>query len=254
MKVTAAVSSILLLSKNAYAGFEQITEMVKAVEAVMNTTEFDRDIGGGATGSAMMSPTLALIENYGCWCYFQENHGKGAGEAQNGVDGHCQSLHHGYTCVKIDAEFEGEKCDKPWESNYQVISLTAWMFGANTGGDLYADCQELNPDSECEARTCAVESLFTLNLLGDFLSGKPFDSTLKHDNGFDVAANCPRKIGSDNSPLECCGEYPPRFPYKTKDGQRGCCFDKTYDVELQECCMDYSLSLVCEDTGFPAGP
>merc|ERR1712127_924839 len=79
------------------------------------------------------------------------------------------------------------------------------------------------------------------------LSRKPFDSTLKHDNGFDVAANCPRKIGLDNSPLECCGEYPPRFPYKTKDGQRGCCFDKTYDVELQECCMDYSLSLVCEN-------
>ena len=246
MKFTAAVSSVLLLSKNAFAGFDEIAAMVRAAEANLTATSgpLDRDIGGGATGAILSSP-LAKIENYGCWCYFQENHGQGAGEAQNEVDAHCQSLHHGYTCVKIDGEFEGENCDEPWSTNYQIIPLTAWMFGGNPDGDMYADCQELNPDSECAARTCAVESFFTLNLIGEGLSMKPFDESLKHDTGFDVEKNCPRKIGSDNSPLECCGEYPPRFPYKTKDGQRGCCFDKTYDVELQECCQDYSLSLVC---------
>ena len=36
--------------------------------------------------------------------------------------------------------------------------------------------------------------------------------------------------------VACCGVYPRRFPYKTKNGGRGCCGQKTFDVELLECC------------------
>ena len=47
--------------------------------------------------------TLAPIWNYGCWCYFQEDHGKGTGEPRNSVDEFCQALHHGYTCIMMDS-------------------------------------------------------------------------------------------------------------------------------------------------------
>lgn len=240
----ATVSSILLLSKTALAGYDQIEEMMQAAE--QNLTAMDRKLGDGSAGEFLSSP-LGKIWGYGCWCYFQDEHGQGAGEPQNEVDQHCQSLHHGYSCVKIDAQFEmTEKCDKPWSLEYNIIPLTAWMFGGNSDRDMFADCQALNPDNNCAARTCAVESFFTLNLIGEFLSQKPFDESLKHgQDTFDPAVSCPRKYGADQSPLECCGPYPPRFPYKTKDGQRGCCGDKTYDTQLQECCADFTLSLVC---------
>jgi len=242
MKATAAVSSILLLSKNAFAGYSEIESMIEQAQA--NLTTMDRNLGGGDTAFLMGSP-LEKINGYGCWCFLQEEHGQGAGEAQNEVDAHCQTLHHGYSCVKIDASYGDENCPQPWAIEYNIIPLTAWMFGGNSGRDMYADCKNLNQDSECAARTCAVESFFTLNLIGEFLSMKPFDATLKHSDGWSHSDNCPRKLGSDQSPLECCGEYPPRFPYKTKDGQRGCCGDKTYDTNLQECCSDNTLSLVC---------
>ena len=54
--------------------------------------------------------TLEPIWNYGCWCYFEENHGEGSGEPQNAVDQLCQTLHHGYTCVMMDAESENSNC------------------------------------------------------------------------------------------------------------------------------------------------
>merc|ERR1719361_50572 len=205
--------------------------MIKQAEANLTATGMDRDLGGGAVGAVLGNP-LDKIRGYGCWCYFQEEHGQGAGDPQNQLDAHCQSLHHGYSCVKIDAGWEDEKCDHPWAMEYNIIPLTAWMFGGETSGDMMADCQSLNQDSNCAARTCAVESFFTLNLIGEFLSMKPFDATLKHSDGWSHSDNCPRKLGSDDSPLECCGSYPPRFPYKTKDGQRGCCDDKTYDTNL----------------------
>jgi len=247
MKLISSVSSILMFSRSALAGYDQIYEMMAEAEANLTSNGLNRNLGGGAS---FLTEAFDKIKEYGCWCYFPHENGLGSGEPQNEMDAHCQTLKHGYSCAKIDGQLEEESCDRPWEVTYNIIPMTAWMFGANDDQDMLEDCKALNPDSVCAARVCAVDSFFTLNLIGEFLSQKPFDANLQHfdDNGeikFDTAANCPRKYGTDQSPLECCGKYPPRFPYKTKDGQRGCCGDKTYDVDLQECCADNTLSLVC---------
>ena len=63
--------------------------------------------------------SIQQISNYGCWCYFQENHGQGKGTPVDDVDQYCQYLHHGYECAMIDAELEGETCTD--SQNYKIV-------------------------------------------------------------------------------------------------------------------------------------
>ena len=45
-----------------------------------------------------------LLQKYGCWCYFDEEHGKGHGTPQDGYDDACLALHHGVTCAMMEIE------------------------------------------------------------------------------------------------------------------------------------------------------
>ena len=36
--------------------------------------------------------------------------------------------------------------------------------------------------------------------------------------------------------LQCCGDYPIRFPYNAINGQRDCCGQKTYNTFMMTCC------------------
>ena len=37
---------------------------------------------------AITASDMALVNEYGCWCYFEENHGHGRGNPVDAVDGH----------------------------------------------------------------------------------------------------------------------------------------------------------------------
>merc|ERR1712000_267674 len=53
----------------------------------------------------------------GCWCYFDDDHGRGKGQPIDDLDGVCKTLHEGYECAMRDAEAEGTTC-VPWEVAY----------------------------------------------------------------------------------------------------------------------------------------
>ena len=95
------ISTIFLISPI----FSKLTQMETMFGELKNKTLGYRGILEGAVQS-----TLAPIWNYGCWCYFQDDHGKGSGEPQNSVDQYCQALHHAYTCIIMDAADENEAC------------------------------------------------------------------------------------------------------------------------------------------------
>ena len=42
------------------------------------------------------------IDGYGCWCYFEDDHGLGRGQAQDPIDNHCRTTHDGYSCAIMD--------------------------------------------------------------------------------------------------------------------------------------------------------
>jgi len=178
---------------------------------------------------ALSQETLNNLQEYGCWCYFDEFHGKGKSHPINEVDTACKTLADGYECAMIDGEDEGEPC-VPWEVAYN--SSTA--FG---GQGMIDECLRDNVNT-CARRACLVEGHFIGTLFMQYLQGYTVDQQYKHSNGFEPNKdNCPTQAGT-KSEKACCSDYPTRFTFKSYGGDRQCCGDKTYDSTILVCCGD----------------
>merc|ERR1712071_407053 len=181
------------------------------------------------------------LDEYGCWCYFYDNVGRGKGTPVDEIDGFCKTLGDGYQCAIIDSEAAGESC-VPWEVVYSP--------GTGAGVNLRDSCIALN-DNKCARYGCAVEGQFVDSLFAFLLSGSQIDyNTYGHNaGGFDASHNegCPVKAGIKGVSGEkaCCGAYPYRFPFKTLDGDRACCGARTYNTQLLNCCSNGQVKANC---------
>ena len=213
--------------------------------------------------SAWASAIIEKIDNYGCWCYFQDNHGKGKGSPMNAVDEQCKILQDGYSCIVMDYEASHEEGKGggcvPWEVKY--TSATGLGMLANSNFDEEGDdetnsatleyalrkkCRKANRNSNCAARACVVENYFVLSMVKLFLNGTVFDPSLLHELGhFDPNVMCTIKSGHFYSEKKCCGDYPIRFPYKTNGGDRGCCAGNTFNSVIMDCCEDGEVRITC---------
>merc|ERR1712032_960656 len=118
------------------------------------------------------------LDEYGCWCYFYDNVGRGKGTPVDEIDGFCKTLGDGYQCAIIDSEAAGESC-VPWEVSYNP--------GTGAGVNLRDSCNSLN-DNNCARYGCAVEGQFVDSLFAFLLSGSQIDyNTYGHNNGFDAS-------------------------------------------------------------------
>merc|ERR1712150_127070 len=204
----------------------------------MGTTE-PSSATGQARGRSQTSfvssiqTSIQQISNYGCWCYFQENHGAGKGAPVDDVDQYCQYLHHGYECAMLDAELEGTTCT-PWKQDYN----STVMLG-KPQDELNVECEMKNSGNKCAIRACLVESYFVLNIFGAFLSGvnapKP---AYKHENGFIPSQECPTLPAVEYEfERRCCGVYPKTISPYRHNGNRECCGgSRTYNPNLYQCC------------------
>ena len=113
------------------------------------------------------------IENYGCWCYFYDNHGPGKAEPVDEIDASCKILHHGYECMMIDAadeqtsssgynDPEGD-CTSPWDVSYNKINPTGL-----SPSEIVDSCFSENSHSHCAARACGIETTFIQNIVNLF--------------------------------------------------------------------------------------
>lgn len=88
-------------------------------------------------------------------------------------------------------------------------------------------------------------SLFTLLGNGQFV-----EPEYNHDT-FDVATECEGKSSEQQSstggPLECCGDYPVRYSYNGDNGNRDCCGQHVFNVNVMSCCEDESVAVTCEN-------
>jgi hypothetical protein len=223
----------------AFAGVAQMDSMLSELNNSTAASDGQRNI---INVNNPIHTTLSKIWNYGCWCYFQENHGKGSGEAQNYMDEHCRVLHHGYTCVMMDAADENDNACDPFTHEYNTITI----LGA-VPEQVQIDCETRNAGDNCAIRSCAVESYFVLNIFNEAFGDNTFDATLKHDNGFDASV-CRGTGGTGSggsSPWSCCASYPTRFPFRTGNGRRECCAEVTYDTTMFSCCDESTVSISC---------
>ena len=134
---------------------ELVQQMQAESEKFNNNNSNQRARGRSSSQTSMVSSiqtSIQQISNYGCWCYFQEEHGKGKGAPVDDVDQYCQYLHHGYECAIIDGELEGEKCT-PWKQEYNsTVRL------GNSQEELNVECERKNQGDNCAIRACLVES------------------------------------------------------------------------------------------------
>lgn len=216
-----------------YAGMAQM----EAKFQQMKSNSTDRAL------TDMMGASLQNFQQYGCWCYFDDLHGKGKSHATDDIDALCQILAEGYDCAVIDAEEAGGSC-VPWEVDYSS--------GSNNLDFIVEDCENRNADT-CAMRACIIENWFVTNIFQMFLSGGQIDANKKHievGGPFSVEQECPTKPcpegpGQCFGDKSCCGSYPTRRVFKTHGGQRACCGSKTYDSDVMQCCADDRVKLVC---------
>lgn len=185
---------------------------------------------------------MALINEYGCWCYFQNDHSRAKGQPVDGIDVLCKRLHDGYTCAIMDSADLGESCT-PWEIQYN----SAVGSGLAIGMDLHTlrtECDTQNPQVGCANWACKIEGYFVQQLLLYFVSGGLINFDHRHAQGFEPSNSCPTVMGVE-SERQCCDEQPLRFPFKTYGGARDCCVSHTFDANMYVCCDDGSISVSC---------
>lgn len=187
---------------------------------------------------------MGLINQYGCWCYFEDEHSRTKGGPVDQIDILCKRLHDGYSCAMMDGTAAGFDCI-PWEVNYNsaVGSGLALNMDINT---IRTECDTQNPNTvSCENWACKIEGYFVQQLLMYFVNGGLINHANRHDNGFDPNLGCPTSQQGQDSERACCDEQPIRFPFKTYDDARQCCVSHTYDATMFDCCNDGIVRVTC---------
>lgn len=196
---------------------------------------------------ALTESNMGLIADYGCWCYFEENHGQGRGQPVDEIDTFCKTLHEGYECIIMDSVDAGIPCI-PWEAAY----TSPFGFSGNinpaqglTDQNISDLCDALNVPSSCSAMTCKVEAWFVFQYAVYTINGGIINASLRHVNNlFDPATGCPTSPGQ-YSAKSCCGNFPTRYSFKNYEGARDCCGSHTFNTNMFQCCNDGTIGMIC---------
>jgi len=242
MKSLSCIINLGFLALGVNADFETMNnDLHKAQAAVAEQQAADGTDGPG--DKTITQADMGLINEYGCWCYFQSDHSKGRSGPVDEIDTLCKRLHDGYTCAIMDAAEAGFDCI-PWEVSYNSAVGSGLSMGM-TLDTLRTECDSQNTNTvSCENWACKIEGYFVQQLLLFFTYGGPINHDNRHANGFDAATMCPVTTGVD-SERQCCDEQPLRFPYKTYDGARDCCVSHTFDTNMYSCCDDGVVRITC---------
>lgn len=160
---------------------DQVTQNIDG--AVLEATGLDFDTFknlGITTG-----PAIQNIVNYGCWCYFEENHGMGRGSPVDAVDAHCKTLHLAYECAMKDYHDETGLTDcVPWHVDYNA------GVGSQGLDEIVHTCRKVNPDNLCSQYACMSEGVFVINMIRTFLALGSVKPEHQVSNGFDYESRC----------------------------------------------------------------
>merc|ERR1712226_904052 len=137
-----------------------------------------------ARGSMMQQLIEIMdLDRYGCWCYFDKDHGKGHGVPVDEFDTYCQHLHQGYDCAMLDAKAAGEPECIAWETEYSIENIYTRM-------NIYAECEVQNRGNLCAINACAVELNFIFFLFEKYFMNSYPAIDFRHDLGFRPQVAC----------------------------------------------------------------
>lgn len=258
MKLLAHFSSIALFAKSILsdetATISDITQLeifVKSVKGIDTGTVGDEDLSSNQQGRNGFIPGVSLLlqnlQEYGCWCFFNDKHGQGRGPPVDDFDSHCMKYHHAVSCAKLEID----SCD-PYNTSYSVTAVNS---GAN--GDITYDCESGN--DPCQTATCYSQTHFISLLLNEQLANLqvpnyPNFSSWKDGGNFDNGVCRSSGPGHERQEM-CCGTWKHNTKKLLKFGRtlsRSCCDNpsdgtfKTYDMSLSQCCDDGVVRVQCQ--------
>jgi len=252
MKLISVTALGVGFLSTASANFDKIKSVFLQLEeaAYNKTIADDPSLANDRGFSSFMLDNLEAIRFYGCWCYLDGDWDLGKGPVQDGLDQECKNLVMNYRCMVMDALERGETCD-PHLQDYTEYNL----FGGSN--DVVGECEtngnENAENSLCRIALCKADGEFSLNLfslmfqMGGIENNEPpYDLNMAHSNNeltpggdFKPADECKYDYkGAGRSDKECCGAHPNRFPFKTFNGEKACCGDRTYSTLTMKCCAE----------------
>ena len=245
MKSIISLTSTLLLTKNLISA--SVLDFYN--QAVKQTLKTEKQNGNdnflGAFGTRTITQSdMQLVNEYGCWCYFENDHGKGKGRPVDEIDVMCKRLHDGYTCAIMDAENLGHDECIPWEVDYNSAVGSGFSLINMDVETIRSECDAQNPEVGCANWACKIEGYFVQQYFLYATGGGIINEEFRHENGFDPDLGCPIQHGV-KSEKACCDEYPLRFPFKTYNGARDCCYTHTFNTNLYQCCGDGKVKMTC---------
>lgn len=238
------------------------------VEALANNTDlYDFSEDFESVVKKLTTVDLSIIQDYGCYCNFDGDgknnrnddfREKAKGRPLDDVDRFCKALHDGYTCAQVDAKKNGSEEEEEEENNNNNSSCIPWQTTYNSAfnNGLYHDlrmdqlsylCKKANTQNSCAAQACQIEGWFVQSFFTYFANGGKVDlNNLKHSNGFKHKNNC---FGTTKKleELDCCNNYPLRYPFRNKEGVKKCCRSVTYNVLTHQCCEDGTVRMDCNN-------
>merc|ERR1712031_145017 len=134
----------------------------------------------GSNRGLMGDVSIAALNKYGCWCYFDDAVGNGKGTPKDFIDEECRALQRSYEC----AIAEINNCVP-----YQVQSAVATTLLAAFQGDILQACTVLNSalvaggaaNVPCAVASCADETKFISNVQAYLLTEDALYASLTHD-------------------------------------------------------------------------
>merc|ERR1712178_361160 len=211
---------------------------LKVAAAINKSNDSSLTAGELRSISSTFGPVFESFNGYGCWCYFEDEHGHGRGQAVDEVDQCCHDLANGYDCAIMDSN---NACI-PWEVDY--------VSGIGGGPDsIVSRCEEFNIFSECAQIACKIEGLFVQRMFDLIIANTGVNSDY-HNSNFDAASECVTIVGGGPADKECCGVHPMRKPFHTRGGANACCADtsvnaKIYNTLSHDCCDDEEVRDIC---------
>lgn len=195
------------------ANLDRIQKTLKEVEEFQSTN-------GSRSLTSLNS--VSSLNNYGCWCYFEEsNYVKGKGAPTDDYDRECKKYNQGFQCIMMES---GDTCS-PYSQAYNQPHIASLALGFATF-DIETECALLNAGNECAIDTCVVESNFVLEITKLTSGGVQLTVTSFHTAGFPSDTTCMPFQGNVQGPRDsCCGEYPTKFPFRSLGGLQECCSD-----------------------------
>jgi len=229
--VAAIVGFMGLVSADLEIMQQTFQKMLELKVKHMNLT-MDRQLQEYGSGAS-----FGQLQEYGCWCYLGDEHGKGKGSPVDPFDNNCQALHHGITCTEMDVP----DCHPAASKTYNVVVTV------DPNGDQVIDCESLNVGDQCAENVCYLESFFAANFLGLVLEQFITPNLFKYKTrfGFDNSV-CGTTLppGRGDYTEMCCGQYATntRKPIRKFVGDAKECCERdngrfsVFNPNLNDCC------------------